>query len=184
MPLSDTTIRGAKPGPRPVKLSDAGGLYLLLTPAGSRLWRMKYRFAGKEKLLALGAYPTVSLKDARERRDEARKKLAAGYDPGEARKAEKATAKDRAANSFEVIAREWFELTKGKGWDAVRILRRLAVNVAILVVAITAIPMIMQLTMGEEGVQKVKDEVAYLLQDTPGRQVAEAILRRPKAALE
>lgn len=78
---------------------------------------MKYRFAGKEKLLALGAYPTVSLKDARDRRDEARKKLAAGYDPGEARKAEKATAKDRAANSFEVIAREWFELTKGK-WEA------------------------------------------------------------------
>ncbi|WP_322062379.1 tyrosine-type recombinase/integrase [Paraburkholderia sp. J63] len=117
MPLSDTTIRGAKPGVKPVKLSDAGGLYLLLTPSGSRLWRMKYRFAGKEKLLALGAYPTVSLKDARHRRDEARKKLAAGYDPGEARKAEKATAKDRAANSFEVIAREWFELTKGK-WEA------------------------------------------------------------------
>ncbi|WP_042269936.1 tyrosine-type recombinase/integrase [Paraburkholderia heleia] len=116
MPLSDTTIRGAKPGVKPVKLSDAGGLYLLLTPSGSRLWRMKYRFAGKEKLLALGVYPTVSLKDARDRRDEARKKLAAGYDPGEARKAEKATAKDRAANSFEVIAREWFELTKGK-WE-------------------------------------------------------------------
>lgn len=117
MPLSDTTIRGAKRGVKPVKLSDAAGLYLLLTPSGSRLWRMKYRFAGKEKLLALGAYPTVSLKDARDRRDEARKKLAAGYDPGEARKAEKATAKDRAANSFEVIAREWFELTKGK-WEA------------------------------------------------------------------
>lgn len=117
MPLSDTAIRSARPGARPVKLSDGGGLYLLLTPTGSRLWRMKYRFAGKEKLLALGTYPTVTLKDARDRREEARKKLAAGYDPSEARKAQKRADKDKAANSFEVVAREWFQLTKVK-WEA------------------------------------------------------------------
>ncbi|WP_028223032.1 tyrosine-type recombinase/integrase [Paraburkholderia oxyphila] len=116
MPLSDVAIRTAKPGAKPIKLFDGGGLYLLLTPRGSRLWRMKYRVAGKEKLLALGAYPTVSLKDARDRCDEARKKLAAGYDPGETRKVQKTVAKDLAANSFEVIAREWFELTKDK-WE-------------------------------------------------------------------
>ncbi|WP_199544755.1 tyrosine-type recombinase/integrase [Paraburkholderia kururiensis] len=117
MPLSDTAIRSARPGAKPVKLSDGGGLYLLLTPTGSRLWRMKYRFAGKEKLLALGTYPAVTLKDARDRREEARKKLAAGYDPGEARKAQKKAEKDKATNSFEVVAREWFQLTKGK-WEA------------------------------------------------------------------
>ena len=117
MPLSDTAIRGARPGAKPVKLSDGGGLYLLLTPTGSRLWRLKYRFAGKEKLLALGTYPTVTLKDARDRREEAHKKLAAGYDPGEARKAQKRAEKDQATNIFEVVAREWFQLTKGK-WEA------------------------------------------------------------------
>lgn len=116
MPLSDTAIRSARPGAKPVKLADGGGLYLLLTPTGSRLWRLKYRFAGKEKLLALGTYPTVTLKDARDRREEARKKLAAGYDPGETRKAQKRAEKDQATNSFEVVAREWFQLTKGK-WE-------------------------------------------------------------------
>ena len=117
MALSETAIRSAKPEPRPKKLSDGGGLFLLLNPNGSRWWRLKYRFGGKEKQLSLGTYPDVSLKDARERREEARKKLAAGYDPGEARKAQKTAEKDRAANSFEVVAREWFELTKGK-WEA------------------------------------------------------------------
>jgi len=127
MALSDASIRNAKACPKPVKLSDGGGLFLLLNPNGSRLWRLKYRFAGKEKLLALGAYPDVSLKDARERRDDARRQLAAGNDPGQARKASKAAAMARAGNSFEVIAREWFELTKVK-WEseyANLVLRRL-----------------------------------------------------------
>lgn len=74
MALSDALIRNAKAGPKPVKLSDGGGLFLLLNPNGSRLWRLKYRFAGKEKLLAFGAYPDVSLKDARESRDDARRR--------------------------------------------------------------------------------------------------------------
>lgn len=117
MPLSDTAIRNAKAGSKPVKLSDGGGLFLLLNPNGSRWWRFKYRFGGKEKLISLGVYPDVPLKDARERRDDARRQLAAGHDPGEARKAQKTAAAGRATNSFEVVAREWFGLTKEK-WES------------------------------------------------------------------
>jgi integrase len=107
MPLSDTAIRNAKPTDKAQKLSDGGGLYLLLNPNGSRWWRLKYRHSGKEKLLSLGVYPDTGLKDAREKRDDARKLLAAGVDPGVKRKAEKAAGEERAANSFEVVAREW-----------------------------------------------------------------------------
>ena len=107
MPLSDTTIRTAKPAAKPQRLFDAGGLYLEVSPAGGKLWRLKYRHGGKEKRLALGAYPDTGLKDARDKRDAARKLLAAGVDPGEQRKAAKAAGEERAANSFEVVAREW-----------------------------------------------------------------------------
>jgi integrase len=115
--LSDTAIRNAKPGitpkgvatTKPYKMGDAGGLYLEVAPAGGKWWRLKYRFGGKEKRISLGTYPDVGLKDARERRDEARKLLANGIDPGENRKAQKAAKVERSANSFEVIAREWFE---------------------------------------------------------------------------
>lgn len=107
MPLSDTAIRNAKPGDKPQKLADGGGLYLLLNPNGSRWWRLKYRAGGKEKLLSLGTYPATGLKDARDKRDAARKLLAAGVDPGEQRKAAKAAGEERAANSFEAVAREW-----------------------------------------------------------------------------
>lgn len=116
MSLTDTAIRNAKPGvtpagkstDKPYKLGDAGGLYLEVAPAGGKWWRLKYRYDGKEKRLSLGVYPDVSLKDARQRRDDARKLLADGVDPGENRKAAKAAKTERAANSFEVIAREWF----------------------------------------------------------------------------
>ena len=108
MPLTDTTVRNAKPSDKPIRLFDAGGLYLEISPAGGKLWRFKYRYEGKEKRLALGIYPDSSLKEARERRDEARKLLANAVDPGEAKKANKAAGLERAANSFEVIAREWF----------------------------------------------------------------------------
>lgn len=108
MPLTDTAIRNAKPEAKPLKLFDERGLFLLVTPAGGKWWRLKYRFDGKEKLLSLGVYPDVSLKDARELRDEARKRLAAGINPSEHRKAQKSVRADRAANSFEVVAREWF----------------------------------------------------------------------------
>lgn len=108
MPLTDTAIRAAKPGKKPVKLSDEKGLYLLLNPSGSRWWRMDYRFSGKRKTLSMGVYPDVGLKEARERRDAARKQLANDIDPGEHRKLNKSAKLDRAANSFEVMAREWF----------------------------------------------------------------------------
>lgn len=107
MALSDLAIRTAKPGAKPVRLSDSGGLYLEVAPSGGKLWRLKYRFGGKEKRLALGKYPDVNLKDARERRDEARRLLANEVDPAENRKQQKAVKAERAANSFETVAREW-----------------------------------------------------------------------------
>ena len=107
MPISDTAARNAKPESKPKKLFDSGGLFLLVQPTGGKLWRLKYRIDGKEKLLALGAYPDVSLKDARKRRDEARNLLADGIDPGAQRKTEKAQRKAEAANSFENVARAW-----------------------------------------------------------------------------
>ncbi len=109
MPLTDSAIRTAKPAEKPVRMFDGGGLYLEVSPAGGKLWRLKYRFDGKEKRLSFGSYPDVPLKAARERRDEARKVLAAGIDPGEQRKALKAASEERALNSFEVICREWLE---------------------------------------------------------------------------
>jgi integrase len=108
MPLTDTAVRNAKPGKKPIKLFDGRGLYLEVSPAGGKWWRHKYRFEGKEKRLSLGVYPDVRLRDARERRDEARKLLASGVDPGEHRKAHKLARNERSANSFEVVAREWF----------------------------------------------------------------------------
>ncbi|MHB1093404.1 tyrosine-type recombinase/integrase [Thiobacillus sp.] len=107
MALSDVAIRNAKPEAKPVRKFDGGGLYLEITPSGGKLWRLKYRFGGKEKVLALGKYPEVGLKDARERRDDARKLLANDVDPAENRKQQKAAKAERAANSFEAVAREW-----------------------------------------------------------------------------
>ncbi len=107
MPLSDTAIRKAKPTGATQRLSDGGGLYLEISPAGGKWWRLKYRHLGKEKRLSLGTYPDTGLADARDKRDAARKLLAAGVDPGAHRKAEKAAGIERAANSFEVVAREW-----------------------------------------------------------------------------
>lgn len=108
MPLTDTAIRNAKPGAKPAKLFDERGLFLIVTPTGGKWWRFRYKFDDKEKLLSLGVYPDVGLKDARQRRDDARKLLADDIDPGENRKAMKAVKQDRAANSFEVITREWY----------------------------------------------------------------------------
>lgn len=108
--LTETAVRAARATQKPEKLFDGGGLYLLVNPQGSRLWRLKYRIHGKEKLLAIGAYPDVSLKRAREKRDEARRLLADGIDPSAQRKAEK-TAN---ATTFEAIAREWLALQQKK----------------------------------------------------------------------
>lgn len=109
MPLSDTAIRAAKPASKAFKLSDEKGLYLFITPAGGKLWRYNYRFGGIRKTLAIGQYPEVTLKDARARLDDARKLLANEIDPGVVKKAQKAAKHERAANSFEIVARRWHE---------------------------------------------------------------------------
>ncbi|MCX5855676.1 MAG: integrase arm-type DNA-binding domain-containing protein [Deltaproteobacteria bacterium] len=106
MPLNDLKVRTAKPKEKFYKLTDGDGLYLHVTEKGSKLWRFRYRFGGKEKLLALGTYPEISLADARTRRHEARKQLAHGIDPGAVRKAQKQAA-TAETETFEVITREW-----------------------------------------------------------------------------
>lgn len=106
--LTATAVKQVKPGDRDRKLSDGGGLFLLVTRNGGKRWRYKYRFAGKEKLLALGTHPDTSLAEARKRHQEAREKLAQGIDPGELRKVEKLTRYQAAADSFEAVALEWF----------------------------------------------------------------------------
>ncbi|WP_243373618.1 integrase arm-type DNA-binding domain-containing protein [Geotalea sp. SG265] len=117
VPLSDVQVKNAKPQGKDTTLFDGGGLYLLVgrqkfDKAGkalpvSKLWRMKYRFAGKEKLLSLGAYPAVTLADARQRRDEAKRLLTNGVDPGELKKSQKEARNETAANSFQQVALEW-----------------------------------------------------------------------------
>lgn len=109
MALTDTKIKAAKPKDKAYKLGDDGGLYLFVTPAGGKLWRLKYRFNSKEKVLSFGAYPEISLLEAREKRDHARKLLANDQDPNEIRKTDKAINKLNAGNSFEVVAREWWQ---------------------------------------------------------------------------
>ena len=108
MPLTDTQVRNLKPGEKDYKRTDGGGLYLLVKTTGAKWWRLKYRWLGKEQLLSLGTYPDVSLKEARDARDEARRLLAQEINPSEHRKARRAAQEDRAANSLEVVAREWF----------------------------------------------------------------------------
>ncbi|WP_155754226.1 tyrosine-type recombinase/integrase, partial [Burkholderia vietnamiensis] len=117
MPLTDTAIKKAKPADKPVKMFDGGGMFLLVTPTGQRYWRLKYRFDGKEKLLAIGVYPETGLAVARKKREEARELLAAGVDPGAAKKEAKRQRALSVANSFEAVAREWFESQRG-GWSA------------------------------------------------------------------
>jgi len=107
MSLSDTAIRNAKPKEKPYKIADGKGLYLLVTKSG-RYFRFDYRFGGKRLTLALGVYPDMSLKAAREKHREARQLLANGVDPGQFKKAIKNMDKTRAANSFEAVSREWF----------------------------------------------------------------------------
>jgi len=104
--LTDVLVRNVKPAAKIVRLFDGGGLYLEVAPSGGKWWRLKYRHSGKEKRISLGVYPDISLKDARERRDEARKLIANGIDPSEARKAEKVQVV-ADAETFEFVAREW-----------------------------------------------------------------------------
>lgn len=112
MPLTDTAIKNAKPTDKPRKISDEKGVYLLVMPSGGKLWRMDYRFEGKRKTLAMGAYPDTGLAAVRDKRDAARKLLAGGVDPSASRRAHAAARTAAASNSFEVIGREWFAKMK------------------------------------------------------------------------
>ena len=125
MSLTDATIRNAKPGEKARKLTDGDGLYIFMTLTGSRLWRYDYRFDGKRKTFSIGAYPGVTLREAREKRDGIRKMIRDGIDPSQAKQAQKASAS--GADSFESIAREWFSKFS-PAWThshGERILRRL-----------------------------------------------------------
>ena len=129
--LTNKAIQNLKTRPKSYKLADGGGLYLQVMPNGSKYWRLKYRFLGKEKRLALGVYPTISLADARERRDAARKQLANNIDPGAFKKEQKLKAELTAATTLEAVAREWHKVTKPK-WSpqyAHEILNRLEADI-------------------------------------------------------
>jgi integrase len=108
MPLTDLAVRNAKPGPKTIRIKDNRGLYLEISPRGGKWWRLRYTFAGKANMISLGVYPDVSLAEARERRDAARKQIAKGIDPSAVRKAEAQSQ----AETFEAVAREWFEKFK------------------------------------------------------------------------
>ena len=125
MALTATTIKTCKPKDKAYKLTDGGGLYLLVSPSGGKWWRFDYRFQSKRKTLSMGVYPAVSLKDARDRRDEAKKQLANGIDPAMVRKSQK--HQQSQPNTFEAVAREWHDKFK-PGWSdthASRLLRLL-----------------------------------------------------------
>jgi len=115
MALTEIAIRNAKPREKPYKLGDSSGLFLQITPAGGKLWRLKFRSAGKEKLLSLGAWPDVSLANARKHRDKAREMLAAGADPAREKQKAKVLAKLAAANTFADVGREYLDKRKREG---------------------------------------------------------------------
>lgn len=131
MPLNELAVRRKKSGEKPFKLADEKGLFLLVHPSGSKYWRFKYRIAGKEKLLAFGVYPDVSLAEARSRRDKARTLLANGVDPGVLKQASKQATRIAIDNSFEAVVREW-RIKQSNRWvprQAERIIRRLELHV-------------------------------------------------------
>ncbi|CAI1005889.1 Putative prophage CPS-53 integrase [Serratia marcescens] len=117
MPLNDMQIRRAKPEAKTYTLGDGQGLSLLVEPNGSKSWRFRYRYAGKPKMISLGVYPTITLADARTRRDDARKLVAEGKNPSEVRKQQKLDLQVESENAFEKIAREWHQLKSAK-WSA------------------------------------------------------------------
>jgi integrase len=129
MKLSDPKVKKAKPEAKPYKLADGGGMYLEVMPNGSKYWRLKYRYGGKEKRLALGVYPAITLADARSRRDDARKLLANEVDPGEVKQTQKKQSRIAIENSFEAIGREWHALntprwTANHAYDVLRSLEK------------------------------------------------------------
>ena len=131
MKLSDTACKKAKADDKPIKLADGDGMFLHVMPNGNKYWRMKYRFMGKEKLLALGVYPETSLLEAREKRRLAKKQLEAGNDPSEQKKLAKLERQTEYENSFENIAREWHKqkIHTWKPEHAENILKRLEADI-------------------------------------------------------
>ena len=123
--LTATAVKNAKPRTKAYNMSDGGGLYLLVKPNGTKAWRFNYRFSGKQKTLALGVYPDISLKTAREKHQEARKNLANSIDPNAAKQAKKAADHSASANSFEVIAFEWLQKRGAKSEGGDKRLKRL-----------------------------------------------------------
>lgn len=120
VPLTDLQLKSAKSKSKEYKLSDGGGLYLLITPSGGKLWRFNYRFDGKQKTLFLKSYPEITLSDARKERDDARRLLANGVDPGAVIKAQKEQVQiqsEISANTFEKVAREWLQ-KNSPSWSA------------------------------------------------------------------
>lgn len=131
MPLNDAVCKNAKPEQKPRKLTDTGGLFLKVMPTGAKYWQLKYRFQSKEKLLSFGVYPETTLAEAREKRDKARKLIAAGQDPALHKKEERRRSQLNSENSFEVIAREWHEVNLAK-WTprhAAFVIKRLEADV-------------------------------------------------------
>ncbi|MDF0544425.1 tyrosine-type recombinase/integrase [Sphingobium sp. H39-3-25] len=116
--LTDVAVRNAKPGPKPYKMGDSHGLFLLVQPTGGKLWRLKYRVDGREKKLAIGPYPEIGLGEARRRRDEAREAMAAGKDPAREKQRDKVRAKLEAENTFAAITTEFCEKRKRDGQRA------------------------------------------------------------------
>ena len=112
--MNDTQLRNLKPSEKSYRVSDGCGLYVQIEPSGGKLWRLAYRYHGKQKTLALGRYPEVGLADARARRDAAKRQLSNGVDPGEARKLEKRQSVIAANTTFGAIAKEWFDNRKSR----------------------------------------------------------------------
>jgi len=110
MPLTDTKVKNAKPSEKAIKLTDGFSLYLLVHPNGSKYWQLGYRFEAKQKVFSIGVYPTVSLADARQRRDEAKKLLASGIDPSAKKQADNKTRMEKRNNTraFKTVAKSWF----------------------------------------------------------------------------
>ena len=116
MPLTDAAIRNAKPSEKPLKLTDGGGLYLEVTPAGGKHWRYCFRLAGRENLFAIGAYPQITLADARKARDQARNLVKQGINPTQHRKQEKNATIEESSNTSEANAEAWFR-EKNAPWS-------------------------------------------------------------------
>jgi len=123
--LTELQVRAARPQDKAYKLFDSQGLFLLVSTSGSRLWRFRFKTAGGEKLLALGSYPEVSLKEARERRDEARRRLASGIDPSVQRRIRKTVGAD---DTFKAVALEWLEKQRGRFAEATWVKTRWTFN--------------------------------------------------------